>query len=68
MYKTSNGRYEIDENHYFTSGSGIELLNYDDFYELKIWVRTRIEHNGDDYYAVSKPNVPLGNSHARVRV
>lgn len=67
LYKNINGRYEIDPNHYFTSGSPIEVLAYDDFHELNIWIRTRIEHNGEDYYAVALPDIPLNNLNARVR-
>lgn len=67
LYKNSAGRYEIDQYHYFTSGSPVEVLTFDDFHELQIWISTRIEHNGEDYYAVALPNIPLCNLKARVR-
>lgn len=50
LVKNPNGRYELAGLE-LTSGSLIELLEEED--ETPRWVRTVIEHNGDDYYAVS---------------
>ncbi|WP_175471417.1 DUF5348 domain-containing protein [Fontibacillus panacisegetis] len=57
MHKNKSGRYQIDDNHYFTFGSPIEILYHNDFYEQIFWIRTRIEHNGYNYYAVAIPDV-----------
>src|SRR5690606_27473983 len=54
IFHNSAGRYEILNGDYFTSGSNIELLVKDeDEDERAYWIRTTIEHNGDDYYAVA---------------
>lgn len=45
----TTGRYEIEgKDRYFTSGSPLEVWNG---YEER-WVRSRVEHNGKDYYIV----------------
>lgn len=68
LYLNSGGRYEIYEDVYFTSGSLCELLIYDDDYERYSWIKTRIEHNGEDYYAVALGrDVPIKGLKARVR-
>lgn len=68
LYLNSGGRYEINEDVYFTSGSSCELLIYDDYYEFYSWIKTRIEHNGEDYYAVALGrDVPIKGLKARVR-
>lgn len=66
IYKNSQGRYEIDESNYFTSGSTIEVLSYDSFYDCDLWIKTSIEHN-EDYYAKAFPGMPLTGFEARVR-
>ncbi|MDA5110876.1 DUF5348 domain-containing protein [Brevibacillus thermoruber] len=66
LYKNSSGRYAIDEDHYFTCGETIEILVNEDE-DGGYWVRTRIEHNGDDYYAVDRPKINLQGTMARVR-
>lgn len=33
LHKNKSGSYQIDDNHYFTSGSPIEILYHNDFYE-----------------------------------
>lgn len=65
LYKNDAGRYAIDESHYFTSGSPIEVLVFDEDYGNR-WISTRVEHKDDDYYAVGVP-VKLGGLRARVR-
>lgn len=49
----SDGRYELPNGQYLTSGSPCEILVNDDIDNSQYWVRTRIEHNGEDYYAVA---------------
>ncbi len=56
IFHNSAGRYEMLNGEYFTSGSTIELLVKDedeDEDERAYWILTTIEHNGDDYYAVT---------------
>jgi len=50
LTKNQNGRYQCSGME-LTSGCVIELLDEDD--ETPRWVRTAIEHNGEDYYALS---------------
>ena len=59
LYKNSCGRYEIDDWTEFTCGDVLEL-------ELcGTWVRTRIEHDGVDYYAVGLKGLKLDGLKAR---
>lgn len=48
-------RYELPDGTYFTSGSSCEILVDDmEFGEpIQYWVKTTIEHNGEDYYATA---------------
>lgn len=48
LIKNSNGRYEIGDRE-LTSGSTLDYYDED-----RGWVKTRIEHNGTDYYIVSR--------------
>jgi hypothetical protein len=66
LYKNSSGRYAINEDHYFTCGETIEILVNEDE-DGGYWVRTKIEHNGEDYYAVDRPKINLQGTMARVR-
>lgn len=59
LQKNERGRYELDENTQFTCGSGIELKICD------TWVKTRIEHDGSDYYAVGLRGMKLDGMTAR---
>lgn len=52
LSKNTEGRYAFPNGEYLTSGNSVELLLEDDFRSNE-WVSTCIEHNGDDYYAVS---------------
>lgn len=63
LRKNQNGRYEI-AGFELTSGCVIELLNEED--ETPMWVRTAIEHDGEDYYAVSMRG-SLQDKHGRYR-
>ena len=59
LYKNEFGKFEIDEWHWFSCGSRIELLLCD------VWVCTRIEHDGNDYYAVGLKGLKLDGLIAR---
>ena len=66
LYKNDNGRYECD-GYELTSGSGVEILVYEEYEERYGWLATRIEHNGRDYYAVGKRDLDLEGVKARIR-
>ncbi|MGP4074165.1 DUF5348 domain-containing protein [Piscibacillus sp. B03] len=51
--KNELGRYELPSGNYLTSGSICEILAYDDYFDCQMWLKTRIEHNGEDYYATA---------------
>lgn len=52
LRKNKDGRYALPSGEYFTSGSTIEILYTDEDNE-QYWLLTRIEHNGEDYYATA---------------
>lgn len=66
LQKNSRGRYETGDKEY-TSGNGIEVLIYDDFYEKNRWVKTRVEHNGKDYYLVGYGDISMQGLKVRIR-
>ncbi|MFD2658517.1 DUF5348 domain-containing protein [Gracilibacillus thailandensis] len=51
--RNSSGRYELPSGDYFTSGSACEILYTDDIDNEQYWIYTRIEHNGEDYFATA---------------
>lgn len=59
LYKNADGRYALSDYEYFTSGSAIELKLCGQ------WVRTVIEHDGNDYYAVGLNGLVLEGLVAR---
>jgi hypothetical protein len=66
LEKNRYGRYEIN-GYELTSGHLIELWIEDDEYkEGGSWFSTRIEHNGEDYYAVGR-NESLEGMRARFK-
>jgi len=67
LHKNRSGRYETEKGHYYTSGSDIEALVKDDYQEVPYWVRTRVEHDGKDYYLVGYKDVRLDGLTVRVR-
>lgn len=66
LHKNEKGRYECEVRE-FVSGCSIEALIYDDFYEKPTWVKTSIEHDGDDYYLVANKNISLEGLKIRIR-
>ena len=56
LHKDMYGRYGC-EVVTFSAGSSIEALIVED--ERQYWIHTRVEHDGNDYYLVRYPNVPL---------
>lgn len=69
LHLNSAGRYTLN-GFEFTSGSLIEIFYPapdSDFPEDERWISTRIEHNGNDYYAVGIRYLPLEGCRARRR-
>lgn len=66
LHKRSDGRYGLENGNHFTSGSAIEVL-VDDEDEGPYWLTTRVEHNGDDYYIVDRPNWSMEGLYVRSR-
>lgn len=67
LHKDRSGRYETSNGHYYTSGQGIEALLPEGYPEVKCWVWTRVEHNGEDYYLVGHNDVSMDGLTVRVR-
>lgn len=65
-----NGRYgycdEDGRNHIFTCGKTLEAKIHDNYGHLH-WVRTRIEHDGSDYFLWGHGLVPLSGLTIRER-
>lgn len=66
LYKNEADRYEMNDNYYFTSGSPIEIYIHDSYEERNVWHKSRVEHNGDDYYVVGYKG-SIDGLRARVR-
>lgn len=53
LYKQDNGRYTVEGYHSeLTSGATIEYVEMSGYYDKPVYVKSRIEHNGEDYYIV----------------
>lgn len=66
LRKNNRGRYELGGEE-FSCGSSIEVVLYDEYYEKENWVRTRVEHNGKDYYLVGYRDIPMQGLKVRIR-
>ena len=60
LYKNEYGKFELDECNWFSCGCHIELCL------CGTRVLTRIEHDGNDYYAVGLKGLKLEGLTARV--
>lgn len=67
LHKNRSGRYETSGGHSYTSGNGIEALVPDDYSDVNRWVRTRVEHDGKDYYLVGHHDVSMEGLTVRIR-
>lgn len=63
LHIQENGRFELEGDE-ITSGTVLELLEEDE--DGQRWVRSSIEHNGDEYYATEVKG-PLEGKKARYR-
>ncbi|ASA21985.1 DUF5348 domain-containing protein [Paenibacillus donghaensis] len=66
LFKRQNGRYELQDGTYFTSGESIEYL-LEEPGEDSRWVSSRIEHNGEDYYLFGRMELPLQGLRVRIK-
>lgn len=68
LHKQDNGRYKLGE-YELTSGNCLEVLAPSDLLSGNgwEWTKTRIEHNGTDYYLVGYSDLVLEGLTARVR-
>ena len=67
LHKNRSGRYETSGGHSYTSGHSIEALVPDDYSNVNCWVRTRVEHDGKDYYLVGHHDVSMEGLTVRIR-
>ena len=66
LHKNTRKRYSC-KWHEFSSGDGIECLVHDSYAGCLVWVHTRVEHNGSDYYLVGYEKTPMENLIFRFR-
>ncbi|MEK3684901.1 DUF5348 domain-containing protein [Paenibacillus sp. FSL R10-2736] len=66
LYKRSDGRYGLQDGTYFSSSGYIEYLLTEPGEDTR-WVSSRVEHNGEDYYIVVKPELSLDGQRVRVK-
>lgn len=67
LYKNISGRYETGQGNYFCCGSPVEALVTDGDTGVTCWVRTRMEHNGKDYFLVGYDSMKLDGLTVRIR-
>lgn len=67
LHKNASGQYETSSGHVFHCGNRIEALVSDDYHEGSYWSRTRVEHDGTDYYLVGHRDVSLNGLTIRIR-
>ena len=69
LWKNGRGQYESTNGHCFYAGSDIEVLvpfKYEA--DKSYWLRTRLQHDGKDYYLAEYPDLPLVGLLVRVRM
>lgn len=67
LYKNDSGCYETSQGNVYRCGSPIEALVQDEFHDVPYWTRTRVEHDGADYYLVGHQDVSLNGLVVRTR-
>lgn len=68
LFENAEGRYETERGDYFTCGSIIEYLSYDERQsDYPFWRRSSIEGASGKYFIVDEPNVSLEGLLVRVR-
>lgn len=67
LHMNESGIYETARGHSYTSGSNIEALIFDKYYNASRWALTRVEHDGEDYYLVGYRDEAMHGITVRVR-
>lgn len=75
IYTNESGRYETDNGHYYTCGSGIEFLrteevlnnNNDEWEDVEIWTCSSVESKDGQYYIVGYPDLEMSGLKVRIR-
>ena len=68
LFRNMEGKYETEQGEYYPSGRLIEYLSNDEnHHEYPFWRKSRVEHNGVDYYIVAEPTLSLQGLKVRVR-
>ena len=71
LSKSDDGRYELSNRDRFASGYTIEFLlvgsHFFSTYEADAWVKTRVEHDGSEYYLFGYKEISMDGLIARIR-
>lgn len=67
LHRNGYGQYETSEGDCLHCGFPLEALISDEYRRVPYWARTRIEHNGTDYYLVGHKNTSLDGLTVRMR-
>lgn len=67
LHKNSSGQYETAEGSVYRCGSPIEALVSNDRHDAPYWTRTRVEHDGEDYYLVGCRDMSMNGLVIRTR-
>ena len=67
LHRNDYGQYETTEGDCLHCGYPLEALISDEYHAVPYWARTRIEHNGTDYYLVKHKDTPLDGLTVRMR-
>ena len=68
LFRNMEGKYETHSAHWYSCGSVIEYCSNDESnHEYPFWRKSRLEHDGKDYYIVAERQLPLQGLIVRVR-
>lgn len=67
LCRNNSGKYELENGHHYSCGSVIEVFISDDWHDAPYWARSRVEHDGKDYYLVGHKDMSLEGLPARIR-
>lgn len=67
LHRNACGQYETAEGDCLHCGSPLEALIADEYRDAPYWSRTRLEHDGTDYYLVGHSKTSLDGLTVRMR-
>ena len=68
LFRNMEGKYETEQGEYYPVGRLIEYMSYDEnHHEYSFWRKSRVEHDGVNYYIVAEPKLSLQGLTVRVR-